>query len=294
MTLSELQTSYKHDAEKLGNYQELTKTELADGYCDAEEAGNAALASSYFSALMLRYWYKIYQWKVDSASLRLEDTEFEWWLRDAIRIAFVYKAWRDPENKIYGDPNAVDKIINQICFSVRGREYQHFNKNKRKANVQAMSLDEALDEDGDYILGYSDSLVDEYEPDYSDELIKMLLLRNQVIEALIIDGIAHYDTFKDVKKSKTVEQIDTATGEAYEDTIKYHTMEFDPVKLVKHLNSIDQKFLTKFCTIHSVSPLVGEETFDKLKKLNNTKLYKVIKKTLIQVRDTPELASAIR
>ena len=108
MNIQEMQKLFMQDAQKLGDYQLMSKTELANGYCDAEEAavaaraqGNEALAalyedtrSQYYSALMLRYWYKIFEWAQNSSSLHLELTDFVDWLSDSLYVAFYYRLWR--------------------------------------------------------------------------------------------------------------------------------------------------------------------------------------------------------
>ena len=83
MTIKEIQKTYQDDASLLGDYQSMTKTELANGYVAArhaawkakaegnvqEETSQEQLRSSYHSALMLRYWYKIWEWRENSKSL---------------------------------------------------------------------------------------------------------------------------------------------------------------------------------------------------------------------------------
>ncbi len=172
-TIHTMQNNFKLDAEQLGNYEAMSKTELANGYCDADEAGDEVMKSAYFSALMLRYWYKIWAWQKESASLHLAPTDFVDWLVDSLIIAFTYRTWRyeykpkvslknngafegweldENGNKIPNpyyykvDPDAPDKIINRCCFSTRGREYQYHNKDKRSANVNTTSLDSLIDE----------------------------------------------------------------------------------------------------------------------------------------------------
>src|SRR5574344_849456 len=107
MTVREIQKSFIESAVALGNYQLMTKTELANGYCDADEAaqrakesGDAAvfaeqeaLRSSYFSALMLRYWYKIFEWQKNSSTLNLELSDYVDWLHDSLYVVSYYRTW---------------------------------------------------------------------------------------------------------------------------------------------------------------------------------------------------------
>ena len=108
MDLRDIQAAFASDAARLGDYSLMTKTELANGYCDADEAAELAreannesevqrqesLRSSYYAALMLRYWHKIFEWMQNSASLHLESTDFIDWLSDSLYVAFYYRTWR--------------------------------------------------------------------------------------------------------------------------------------------------------------------------------------------------------
>lgn len=333
MEIKEIQLNFQSDAEKLGDYQLMSKTELANGYCDAEEAARQARAegnmfeadryesirSQYYSALMLRYWYKIFEWAQNSSSLHLELVDFVDWLSDSLYVAFYYRTWRweyeaivrhgvfegwktDKDgnripNRYYWrvDPNAPDKIINRCCGSMRGRVYQYHNKDKRKAGVQTYSLDQMIEDAGDSALDFSGCYVDAYSDSMSGVhiLVTELLNRDEGIEALIIDGIANYETYKKIKTTTYVKQLDEETGEECEVKYVENTSMFDSRKLVKHLTHINQDFMKRFCINYNISSIEGDSIYAKLKKLSNPKLYKYIEKTLIEVRQTPQLLDCI-
>ncbi len=313
MDINELQRNFAADASALGDYQDMDKTTLANGYCDADEALIAAiiednkqeihkqrkLKSAYFSALMLRYWYKIFEWAQNSSSLHLDFTEFADWLSHSLYVAFYYRMWRyeyeatvkhgkfidwkyDEEgnripNKYYWrvDNSAPDKIINRCCASMRGRVYQFYNKDKRRTDVQTASIDQMVEDIGDgaaeHIGMAEDNLVDSARC-----LIEALIKREEFIEALIVDGIANSDTFK-YKKNKD-------SGES--------AYTFDSHRLVKHLNSIDLKFIHQFCLNYMLKSR-EDEIFNLLKSMNNSKLYYRIKKTLAEIKQTPELLNCL-
>lgn len=333
MDINEMQKVFQQDARGLGDYQLMSKTELANGYCDAEEAarqakaeGNEIMAqtqdrirSQYYSALMLRYWYKIFEWAQNSSSLHLDLTDYVDWLSDSLYVAFYYRVWRweyeavvkhgvfedwkrDKDgnlipNKYYWrrDINAPDKIINRCCGSMRGRVYQYHNKDKRKATVQTYSLDQMIEDAGDSALEFSGCYID--APSESERgiytLITELLHRDEGIEALIIDGIANYETYKTHKDTYTVKEIDAESGNEVETKYVHTSTSFDSRKLVKHLTHINQEFMRQFCVNYSISLATGEDIYTKLKALSNPKLYKYIEKTLIEVRQTPQLLECL-
>ena len=332
MDINDMQKIFQQDASKLGDYQLMTKTELANGYCDADEAAELAraqgnvvevehqeeLRSAYHSALMLRYWYKIFEWAQNSSSLNLDYTEFANWLVDSLYVAFYYRVWRweneavvrhgrfvewrkDNDgnlipNKYYyiSDPNAPDKIINRCCGSMRGRVYQYYNKDKRKAGVQMYSLDSMVDENGDSALDYAGCVSESsaYEPNATYYLVKEFLKRNEGIEALIVDGIANHDSFKVIKETR----CEYETGaDGNEVCIKHKAAraEFSPRMLVKHLNLISPAMMHDFCSQYSVPIATGEEIYNKLKTMSNNKLYKCIEKTLQEIKQTPQLLECL-
>lgn len=293
MTLREIQTMFKQSASGLGEYELLSKTELANGYCDAEEQNNKVKKDQYWSALMLRYWYKIYEWIENSSSLHLDPEEFVGWLNDALYVAFYYKTWRQEfkkdgsVNPYYWrlDNNAPDKIINRCIFSQRGKVYQYYNKDKRKTNVITMSIDKEVNDNGDCALDFMNCTSDEIELDGTKDLIKLFLKKDKGIEALIIDGIVNGDSFKVASKKGNVEDVD------YDQTSSYN---FDMRRLIKHLTNLDEKYIkTVFCPIYNLSKEEGISLFEELKTINNKKLYKYINKTLIELRDDPKLLSCL-
>ena len=334
--IRDIQLMFIRDAAQLGDYQSMTKTELANGYCDADEAGDEGKRSSYWSALMLRYWFKIFEWAKNSQSCRLPLEDFIHWLNDSLVDAFYYRSWRweyeavvrngrfvewkldDNGNKIPNehywrvDPNAPDKSINYFISARRGKEYQALNKQKRKGNVLTVSLDASVEENGDYALYQSGA----YEQPLMGNmlivtLVKKFIEKGRLIEALVIDGIANHDSFKETKTSHIeVDRepvIDEQTGEqkvdedgnlVYEETeekVYEYSSTFDKRRLVKHLNSINQEFMqTYFVKEYGVEKEICDSMLAKLATLNNVKLYNIIEKTLINLRQDPDLADMIQ
>lgn len=314
MNIKELQKSYQQDASILGDYQAMSKTELANGYCDAEENNDEILRSAYASALMIRYWYKIWEWRENSKSLNLYDTDFVDWLVDSLHIALTYKIWRyefKPEislkdngkflgwkldengNKIPNpyyykvDPDAPDKIINRCCFSTRGREYQYHNKDVRKSNTQTLSLDSLIDEDGDYAVAWTGCVV-KSDSKYNDNvynIISDLVSNDKLLECLVVDGIAHWDAFKVYKK-----EMFEINESGEEENFEIKKLKFDNRKLVKHLTHIDKEFIVDFCNTYDINKTLGNELYYKLKlETKNKGLYKLIEKTKADLLDNPNL-----
>ena len=334
MTIWEMQTGFQADASLLGDYQAMDKTELANGYCDADDIAMQAeidgdvakfeeyetIRCAYHSALMLRYWYKIFQWQSNSATLNLPATDFVEWLRMGLYVAFYYKAWRyefkavvkegkfiqysidKKGDKIINpyyykiDSCAPDKIINRCCGSIRGREFQFHNKDKRKVNTQTYSLDTMVDDDGDYALDALGAYT--YDRRIYTEgaygLIQMLLERGESLEAIIVDSIAYHDNYRVEKEVTISERVDEETGEEFDHKEVSYYGKFDSRKIVKHLNSIGEDFIYEFCETYEVTETIGEALLKSLKSLSNAKLYTLIEKTLEEIKQSPTLLDFIK
>ena len=319
MTLNELQISYMKAASGLKDYQNISKTDLGNGYCDAEESGNDLLKNQYWAAIVLRYWYKLFNWMQKSASCKLQPEDFVMWLEHTLWIVFYYRSWRyeykaivkdgkfidweyDEEgNKIPNpyyykvDPNAFDRTVNFFAACQRGREYQYLNKDKHKSHILSSSLDMAVENIGDAALEQAGATEEFDKIDGIKSLILKLIDQNRTIEAFIVDGICYHHAFKEEK-----EKIDCPYSEEELEELSFkpekytYSHTFNPRLLVKHLSSIDEKFMRSyFQPQYELDEEVSEYMYNKLKQVNNNKLYKYIKKTLINIRTEPDLLAYI-
>lgn len=291
MALSDIKKTYVQAASNLGDYESISKTDLANGYCDADESGDVERKNWYFAALVLRYWYKISSWAYSSASLQLNIENFVDWLVDSLLIALKYRAWRVPGSSLYGDPNGPDKAINRSCFSTRGREYQFANKDKRKGNTQSLSIESMVDDNGHQIdsIGHTAPL----EVDGAHELINILLKRNKPLEALIVDGVAYQDSFKTTREAIHKEGVNSQGQVVMKRYMASHE-HFDPRKLVKHLSTIDEKFIRDyFCQKYLMPQEKGSELLSEVNTIPNTKWYRLIKKTIVELREDKTLLSCL-
>ena len=302
--IDEIKNIFISEAKRLGDYKSISKTDLANGYCDGDESGDEIRKGAYWAALMLRYWFRIYEWASNSQSTHLQIVDYVDWLNDSLVDAFYYRSWRweyqavvkngrfiewkldEQGNKVSNphyykiDPDAADKSINYFCGARRAKEYQALNKQKRKVHMTAISLDQQVDDNGDYILT-NESLHDTNEDNYYIEyLVQKYIKQNRLIEALIVDGIACQDSFKETTKVYYTSHIDERGIEVKDKRYDCQSS-FDIRKLVKHLSTINQEFMQDYFVIEYDIPLeVGNKIYDKLKTLNNAKLRNLIKKTL--------------
>ena len=313
--IEEIRKMFISEAKLLGDYQAISKTDLANGYCDADENNDEFGKNRYWAALMLRYWYRIFEWASTSQSIHLPIEDFVDWLHDSLCDAFYYRSWRweylavvkngrfvewkldENGNKIPNphyykvDPDAPDKSINYFCAARRAKEYQALNKQKRKGNVTAISLDQQIEENGDYILNNDGLHENSDDNSLIEYLVQKYIKQDRLIEALIIDGIAYQDSFKETKKTYYTTHIDERGKEVKDKKYDYKS-DFDARKLVKHLSTINQKFMQDYFVVEYNVPIeVGNKIYEKLKSTSNTKLYKYIEKTLENLKADPDLLS---
>ena len=327
MDLKEIQNAFAIEASGLGDYQSMSKLELANGYCKADVEKDELKRSQYWAALMLRYFYKVYEWIQNSKSCKLQPEDFVQWLHDSLYDAFYYRSWwweyeavvkhgqfiqwkldengnKIPNEHYYViDPDAADKSINYFCASRRGKEYQALNKQKRKSNVLTYSLDANTEAVGDSALEAAGAYETIEHSSITQFLVTKFLSQGRTIEALILDGIANHDAFRETKTSHIEtdieEEVDENTGEVKKIETKEKVYDFsysfDQRRLAKHLNSINEKFMKDYFSVQYSVPLSEcENILTKLKGLNNAKLYAYIKKTLINARQDKDIVECFQ
>lgn len=316
MALSDIFAAYSKEARKLSpNFSEISKLDLANGYCDADESGDESLRSQYWAALVLRYWFKIFPWMRDSTSTKLEPEEFAHWLEHALYVAFYYRSWRweyeavvkegrfiewkldengqKIKNEHYWkvDPYAADRSINYFCSAQRGLEYQKLNCDKYKASVFTDSFDSMVEAVGDAAYDSMSGAVEEEQADYVRDLIRKLLSKNEGMEALILDGIAYQNAFKETKVKLEIEPDPELNIEYAKYTSKY---DFSKRMLVKHLRTIDSEFMDSyFSPIYGLDEDASAALLTMVQEASNVQLYRYIDYTLKDMRNQKSLLQHI-
>ena len=262
--------SFKLCAKQIDNYEKLTVNELADGYCDATDNGQEDLRDAYYSALVLRFWYKINKLYSENLTLNLDKTDYFDWISNAILMACDKdaRAWRTNKSL-----NA-QQVINQV-LSTRfvAAAYYDSNLQKNQGKLNTMSLDDYVGDEGDGIT-VGDMVADDTNPHAEDEAISVIqnfIDANKIVEAIIFDNIAFKDCYK--HEQKVIREKNSA-GE----NIKYtkHISSFWPFKLVKELNTLDIEYGRYFISTYSVSPTIFKAGIEAIQKANNQKKYKMI------------------
>ena len=277
---------FKNVASRIKDQESLTITELADRYCEAIDGNKSDLANEYFSALVVRFWWKIQKaYTKNKAALRVSKEDCYDWVISSIMMACDKSARIWQKNP---DINA-QQAINQV-FSTRFEKMAYYESNllKNKGAHVTCSLDEPIgnqDDDkghtiGDFIADEANEI--EKEGDVTG-FIQSLLDKDKVVEAIIFDNIADPD--KDVfkYKKKTIKTTN-ADGEK----VKYikHTSEFWEFKLIKELNELDGNYKNYFLAKYRVSTGAVNAALDVLARANNQKKYRMLRAVLKRERPT--------
>lgn len=313
--LEEIRRTYLKFANNIPNWETMNKNKLANLYLEHEHSEPER--SYYFSALMCRYWSNVYKFYRTSKSTKLDISDFTSWLAESFFVAFKYRRWKDPSNKLYNDPQAPDKVINRCIYSTRMRYYQYYNMDKRKLNFQTDSIERQLESFGYRANVYKYmSTVDGSEEDARcKDIITYYLSKENFLLAIILDLICFSDTFREIRSAKTVEIEDDveeniekdefSTNEDIENSVDIeeeedleieenvkikttakvvHQFEFSLRKLLTSLRELDNDYIIYFLDRYETDMLSLKRTLDKIKDLDSRKkLSKVVNKLISSV-----------
>lgn len=139
------------------------------------------------SAIILKYWNKIYSLQANTY-LTASDEDAYNWLVEGILYALEHRRWLDEDSNIYNDPNGPDKAINRKIKCIRLNHLISENRDKRKIGINILSLDSF--EDADNFIGgeleFSNTTV---------EIVSKLLKRKKYFQAVLVDLISNGDGF---------------------------------------------------------------------------------------------------
>ena len=283
--LKELRNDCFSKARKLGDYQSMSIDELVAGYCQASDEFNEEKKDQYMGALMLRFWGKINKLYIENQTLQSSHAEYADWIAMSIMMACA------PENRVWLKNSKVkpETAINQtLATRFKAQAYYEANLDIKKANYQTVSLTTSLgnksSDDEDMTL--MDVLPDENDSlDYvgadvaTRQIIQNYITKNKLIEAIIFDTIA----YNDVEKI-TTETVKTTDDFGKDRKYKKYYHEFKPSMLVKLLSDLPDGFSDYFAEKYSINTDMLNAAVSDIRKCNNTKLYKFLRKALADLK----------
>lgn len=152
-----MKSIYKENASLIPGWRKLGRSELCRRYLQYKDV-NQQLAQSYLSAIIYNFWNVIqhdyYSQQVKMAS----ETDCYEWVIDSILYCLNKHVWTDPDSQLYKDPNGPEKAINVSIVSGRANYYVARNRDKRKVQLESISLDKLQEDSSDsYFLPYFDT-----------------------------------------------------------------------------------------------------------------------------------------
>ena len=143
MSLEFYRKAHEARASSIEGWKTMNKNDLVNKYIEVED--NAELADAYMSAILCRYWGIIASFRKNSFRSIHDETIYYDWLTYAVMRAIDKRRWKDPQNKLYNDPNGPDKVINRCLKCARLGWYQQSNRPGKKANHATESIEQAAD-----------------------------------------------------------------------------------------------------------------------------------------------------
>lgn len=168
--LDEYRHIYEQEANKIAGWKTINKNQLCNDYINAPEH----LRDAYFSAILCRYWNNIDKYMRDSSGQFTADDGYNCLLH-AITYALEHKAWLDEKQPVYNDPKGPDKVINRCIKTTRVIFLQALNMDKRRLNMNLISIDKLIDDLGDMFYTTPDNI------DYSEEDIISTIYINDIV-----------------------------------------------------------------------------------------------------------------
>lgn len=222
--------TYEEHADSLitENWRRMDKNKLVNRYIEVEQ--DKKLAEAYLSAIICRYWGTLNKY-YNSSYNSVDKFTCHDWLVGGILRAIKNRKWLEPGNKLFGDPNGPDKVINRCLASERLGFFQSSNTYKRKQNYGIESLDKTQDDASDSIN------IPSYIPEELDEgtlsinqIISNSFNNKDYITSFVIDGIVNYNVFEPAKSPKT--KLDYSV--------------FNEKKLIRHLRALSTSYAKTF------------------------------------------------
>ena len=213
--------AHEQKASIIPNWHKMNKNDLINKYLEVED--DPVLADAYMSAIIVRYWSAISKYHYLSYKSVKDITTYYDWLVLAIMWAVKHRKWKDPTNKLYGDPNGPDKVVNRVIKSERLIWFQAANIPKRRGEITLESIEKLQNDLGDLapIPVYDDDPVNSGTSDIS-AIVDRAFKNKEYIMAFVINGIINYNVFNKVKDE---------SGKTY--------LEFSKKKLMRYVNRLD-------------------------------------------------------
>ena len=300
--LNDLYKSYLVYANNIKNWQNKSKTDLANGFIQAEKENNNLLLNSYFATLMLKYWYMIPYLYKQNKCLKLEIEEYVALIEDSLRKGLSYRRWLDKSFEVSKDKDGAEKVFNRCIWSVIKGQYKFSNFYNNKINYETLSLDELKEKVQNKNSDCIENNLEQYEiEDFNNymnkqnsknnikDIVEYFIYNEDYIGALIVDLIAYGECFKNYKEKIIFKDIDT--NENIE--VKNQISKFEPKKIISLLNKLNVNDIKYYKHNYLLNQEAMKQCLSKVSKIPNSKLYEKLNNTLLTIKNNNNLLSIL-
>lgn len=196
---NEYKQIYKECADLAPGWSKLSLTELCDKYIEYKDI-NKWLADSYFSALVYKAW--------DRMEMLYHTTRFCFLncyniVIDSLLKIIESHIWTNKDSKLYNDPDAARIALNVVIKTKKMQAYDFEKSSIRKANIEACSLDELIEEADDTINDGSVVTAMETVEEYDyNRIVKDFFSKKNYFAAILIDLLMQGYGFENKPTSK--------------------------------------------------------------------------------------------
>lgn len=155
---------------------------------------NIELADDYLSAIICRFYPKVYKNFYNQTKQYVSETDCYDWLTTAVLYVLDSKVWENPNSSLYGDPLAPEKAI---YIKMNGAKLNHWTasmRQKRKLTTESISLDELSENASeDFYVPYYDQY--SFFNDYIIDMVRNFFKIRDYFPAFMLDLILTANVF---------------------------------------------------------------------------------------------------
>ena len=229
--LEEYKKLYEENASLIPNWKKLDRNDLCFYYVDNKDVLSEPMKESYLSAIICKFWHLIqYTFKKQDNSIQVINEEDCY---DCLISSILYvldkAVWKNEHSSLYNDKKAPEKAISIRIKSIScNMKYLSLFTSKKKINHLSYSLDELTEESSD---GFYLKSFDEY--DFFEDFIYKY----------VVDKFNSGDYYKAIVFDMM----------CFENCFDEDNSKFDCTKILKLINSIDDSYVSYFCTKYGIN-----------------------------------------
>lgn len=288
--LQDQKKMYMQVADTIPNWRAQTNSDLIRKYCEAKKTEDKQTANCYAAAIIVRYWGVItnYYRQPHSERVYVEDcydwlinafmnvTNHSYWFEDPVlKLTYVKTGEvRTRKNPIFGKSDAPEITLKKCITSMRLGFFQDANRDIRKLNYTAASVDKMVDDKQVGLLPHHRGIFETTESVYVNNILADTFKYKFYTDAFVLDGIVNGNVFEYNKEDKT--------------------QTLSKKKLVKHLRNLDDNYCTIIADELKLDKFEIIKASQPFRKYGSKRLYNIIDKSLsnLKVKLAQKLKSA--